>query len=64
MRPLIEILEDERMLMLKIDSIYKYILRTDDADTLEILNAKRVNIERDLSNVRDELRNYISDLFT
>ena len=63
MRPLIEILEDERTLMQKLDSIYRFMLRDDDPEVLNILNAKRVNLERDLDLVHVELREYIGDLF-
>lgn len=63
MRPLIEILEDERTLMQKLESIYRYLLRDDDPEMLELLYAKKNNLERDLGLVRVELKEYIGDLF-
>ena len=63
MRPLIEILEDERKLMQRLESIYRYLLRDDDPEFLEILRAKKDVLERDLRLVRVELKEYIGDLF-
>lgn len=63
MRPLIDILEDERRLSQKMESIYRFISRDDDPEMLRILNAKRETLERDLGLVRVELREYIGDLF-
>lgn len=63
MRPLIEILEDERMTMLKLDHIFQHMSRTDDLETLSLLKNKKNKIERELNSVRDELRGYFSELF-
>ena len=63
MRPLIEILEDERKMMQRLESIYRYLLKDDDPELLEILYAKKSNLERDLGLVRVELKEYIGDLF-
>lgn len=63
MRPLIEILEDERKLMQRLESVYRYMLRDDDPELLELLYAKKNNLERDLGLVRVELKEYIGDLF-
>ena len=63
MRPLIEILEDERNIMQRLESIYRFILRDDDPELLNILYAKKENLERDLGLVRIELKEYIGDLF-
>ena len=63
MRPLIEILEDERTLVQKLESIYRYMLRDDDPELFDILRAKKENLERDLGLVRVELKEYIGDLF-
>ena len=62
MRPLIEILEDERTLTQKLDSIYRFMVRTDDCETIDILEAKRTVIERDLNKTRNELKEYIVEL--
>lgn len=63
MRPLLEILEDERMLTLKLDTIYQNMLRYPYEDTYELLDAKRVVVKRNLDGVRDEIREYINNLF-
>lgn len=63
MRPLIEILEDERTLMLKLESVYRYMLKDDDAEVFQILKAKKDTLERDLGLVHIELREYIGNLF-
>ena len=63
MRPLIEILEDERTLTHKLESIYRYLIRTDDAETIDILEAQRKRVERDLGLIRGELKEYIGVLF-
>lgn len=63
MRPLMEILEDERMLMLKQDTIYQNMLRYSAADVNNILMARKDIVERDLEETRNELREYITELF-
>lgn len=63
MRPLIDILEDERTIMQKLESVYRFMLRDDDPEILRILKAKKDNLERDLDLVHVELREYIGDLF-
>lgn len=63
MRPLIEILEDERTLMQKQDAVYRYLAKTDDFETLEILNGQRKRVEQDLGRVRNEIKEYVSALF-
>lgn len=62
MRPLIEILEDERTLMQKLESVYRYMLRDDDPELLSILHAKKENLERDLEKNRGELHEYLTGL--
>lgn len=63
MRPLIEILEDERTLMHKLESIYRYLLKDDDPEVVDILTAQKERIERDLNKTRNELQEYIGQLF-
>lgn len=63
MRPLMEILEDERALMLKIDTIYQNLLRYSGHDVDKILFARKDMVERDLEHVRNEIREYIEELF-
>lgn len=62
MRPLIEILEDERTLNQKLEGVYRYLVKTDDCETVDILEAQRTRIEQDLNKVRNELRWYVLDL--
>ena len=62
MRPLIEILEDERTLMHKIDSVHRYLVKTDDWETIKILKAQLDRIERDLEKVRNEMKEYVVEL--
>ena len=59
MRPLIEILEDERTLMQKLESIYRYLVRTDDGETIDILEGQRERVEQDLMKVQNEMREYV-----
>lgn len=63
MRPLMEMLEDERALMLKIDTIYQNMLRYSGPDVDKILSARKDIVERDLEYVRNEIREYIEELF-
>lgn len=62
MRPLIEILEDERTLTQKLESVHRYMLKTDDTEILDILYAQKEKIESNLGLVRVELREYIVEL--
>ena len=63
MRPLMEILEDERSLMLKAETIQQNMLRYHGPDVDDILKARMRFVERDLDKVRNELREYIAVLF-
>ena len=63
MRPLIEILEDERTLAHKQEAITRYLLKTDDLELIDILRARDGIVKRDLEKVRNELREYIANLF-
>ena len=63
MRPLIEILEDERKIMQRLESVYRFMTRTYDTESLDILNFKRESLVRDLNENRDEIREYITGLF-
>lgn len=62
MRPLIEILEDERTLMQKLESIYRYMGKTEDLEILGILNAQKEKTEREINKVRTELLDYMEEL--
>lgn len=63
MRPLMEILEDERMLMLKQDTIYQNMLRYNGSEVDKILFTRKDIVDRDLKHVRNEIREYIENLF-
>lgn len=63
MRPLIEILEDERTLAHKQEAITRYLLKTDDLELIDILRTRDGIVKRDLEKVRNELREYIANLF-
>jgi len=58
-----EILEDERALMLKMDTIYQNMIRYDGVDAHAILLARKRIVDRDLGFIRNELREYIERLF-
>jgi hypothetical protein len=63
MRPLIDILEDERALTHKQEAIARYLLKTDDIELIDILTARDGIVKRDLDKVQNELREYIANLF-
>lgn len=63
MRPLIEILEDERTLTMKLESIYRYLVKTDDCELISVLEGQRKRVEGDIDKVRNEMKEYIEDLF-
>ena len=62
-RPLIEILEDERELTQKLESVYRYMIKTDDTDLLDVLYARKNRLERDLVKTHGELKTYITLIF-
>ncbi len=63
MRSLIEMLEDERALMQKLESVYRYLLRGDDPEVIDILASRKEIAIRDLDKVRNEIREYVAELF-
>lgn len=63
MRPLIEILEDERTLTHKLEAIYRHMAKYDDPEVTDILVAKKEVIKRDLDKNCNELREYMGRLF-
>lgn len=63
MRPLMEILEDERMLILKQDTIYQNMLRYNGPDVDRILHDRKRIVDSDLESIRNEIREYIAELF-
>ena len=62
MRPLIEILEDERTQMQKLESISRYLFKDDDPEVQEILLAQRGRTKRKLLELQDELGERIGQL--
>lgn len=63
MKPLMEILEDERMLMLKLDTIRQNMIRYPGFEAMNVLNARKRFYEGELNKLRNELREYIENLF-
>lgn len=63
MRPLMEILEDERNLMLKLETIHQNMLRYPGKDAFDILTARREFVKRDLEKVHGEIKTYFEELF-
>ena len=62
MRPLIEILEDERSLMQRLESIHRFSLKSDDPDYINILRGKKIKVNRKLDLVHAEMRERITEL--
>lgn len=62
MRPLIEILEDERNTAHKIDSVCHFIVRNNDPEALGIMYTKKESLEQDLESIRQELKEYLVEL--
>lgn len=62
MRPLIEILEDERTLTHKLESVFRYMMRTDDRETIDILKGQKQRVEGDLKMVRNEMKECLEEL--
>lgn len=63
MRPLLEILEDERMLMLKQDTIYQNMIRYPGMEASNILDTRKRIVDGQLNQIRGEIREYIVELF-
>lgn len=63
MRPLMEILEDERSLMLKLDTIYQNMIRYPGFEAMSVLDTRKRIVEGNLNEIRNELRKYIENLF-
>lgn len=63
MRPLIEILEDERLLMLKLDTIRQNEIRYPGTEASNILSTRKRIVKGDLNKIQDEIREYIEALF-
>jgi hypothetical protein len=57
-----EILEDERELKQKLESIERYLLKTDDYETIDILNEKRKRVDEHLTVIRNEMREYVKNV--
>jgi hypothetical protein len=62
MRPLIEILENERTLMQRLESVTKYLLKDSDPEVQEILLAQRGKFKRELNDIQIELGERIEQL--
>lgn len=64
MRPLMEILEEERNLMQRLESVSRYLFKDDDPEVQEILLAQRAKFKRELTKVHAELGERIEQLIT
>lgn len=64
MRPLIEILEDERRLMQQLESISRYLFRDDDPEVRELLLAQRAKIKGELTKIQTELGDRLEQLLS
>lgn len=62
MRPLIEILEDERSIMQKQEMIYRLIEKGVDEDTFETLSIRIRRASHELDIVRGEMKAYFKEL--
>lgn len=62
MRPLMELLEEERNTIQRLESIYLYLTRADNPEWFDYLYAKRNVLENDLEAIRAELKEYIENL--
>ena len=63
MRPLMEILEDERMLTLKLDTIRQNMIRYPGFEAMNVLEARKRIVEGQLKELQAEIRHYIENLF-
>ena len=62
MRPLIEMLEDERKLMQQLESISRYIFKDDDPEVRDLLLAQRAEIKKELTKVQAEIGDKLEKL--
>lgn len=63
MRPLMEILEDERELQLKLDTIRQNMVRYPGFEATQVLETRKRIFDGELNNIRREIREYIEELF-
>lgn len=62
MRPLIDILEDERTLIQRLESVSRYLFRDSDPEVQEILLAKRAKFKQELLDIQNELGERLEQL--
>ena len=62
MRPLIDMLEDERKLMQQLESISRYLFKDDDPEVRDLLLAQRAKIKKELSGVQTEFGERVKQL--
>lgn len=62
MRPLIEMLEDERKLMQQLESISRYLFKDDDPEVRDLLLAQRAEIKKELTMVQVEIGDKLEKL--
>jgi hypothetical protein len=58
-----EILEDERSLMLKLDTIRQNMIRYPGFEAMSVLETRKRIVESNLNLVKTEIREYIEELF-
>ena len=63
MRPLMEILEDERTLMLKLDTIRQNMIRYPGFEAAGMLETRKRIVDGELRKIQNEIREYIEKLF-
>lgn len=62
MRPLIDMLEDERKLMQQLESISRYLFKDDDPEVRDLLLAQRAKIKQELTKVQAEIGGKLEQL--
>ena len=62
MRPLIEMLEDERKLMQQLESISRYLFKDDDPEVRDLLLAQRAEIKKELTKIQAEIGDKLEKL--
>lgn len=62
MRSLLDILEDERNLMQRLESISRYLFKDDVPEVRELSLAQRAKFKRELLDIQDELGDRIEQL--
>lgn len=62
MRPLMDMLEDERKLMQQLESISRYLFKDDDLEVRDLLLVQRAKIKQELVKVQAEIGDKLEQL--